>query len=222
MPGHCLAHVVFDLDGTLIDSSTDLVDAVNHVLASLGRPTLPPRTLVQFVGNGARVLLQKALAAVGDDRLDLGVERFMEYYATHLLDRTQPYAGIVALLDEIQRTGAYMTILSNKPEGMSRAIVAGLGWSAYFGAVLGGDSLPTRKPDPAGLLQLIASSGVPPIRTVLVGDSVVDQQTAGAAGITFCGVTWGFGTEALRAAHPDHLIDVPGALLPIVAASATR
>jgi phosphoglycolate phosphatase len=209
--------VVFDLDGTLIDSRDDLTAAVNHVLRSFDLPQLSSEVVVGYVGEGARRLVQRALGAAHGDRLDDGLQRFVAYYGAHLVDRTQPYPGVPEMLTALAARDVTLAVLSNKPEAMSRAILDGLGLASHFVAVLGGDSLPTRKPDPAGVQYLCRLTGTPPERVLLVGDSLVDLCTAAAAGTAFCGVAWGFAPDALRAAAPQRIIDHPQELLAVMA-----
>ena len=172
------------------------------------------------MGNGARVLVERALAAAGDDRVTLAFDRFLAHYGDHLLDHTGPYAGIPALLEGLTAAGATFSLVSNKPEGMCRAILAGLGWAARFGAVVGGDSLPSRKPDPAGVTWVRAQHGASSRRTLYVGDSVVDLETARAANVGFCGVAWGFAPQALRAAHPERMATHPADVFDFVVSAA--
>ena len=209
-------HVAFDLDGTLIDSRADLAGAVNEVLRRLGRPEIRPETLYGYVGDGARVLVQRALRDASADEIETGVAWFMEYYGAHLLDATRPYPGIPELLDALAGRGVHLSVLTNKPVGLSTKILDGLGLGACFVGVIGGDSLPTRKPDPAGLDHLRGLTGTPAGRTMLVGDSSVDVHTAGAGGVAFCGVGWGLVPENLRAANPARIIDAPDELLALV------
>ncbi len=209
-------HVVFDLDGTLIDSRDDLVAAVNHTLAALGLPALSSDTIVGYVGDGARALIERTLGADQAARIEEGMRHFIAYYGAHLLERTRPYPGIMPVIDELASRGTALSVLTNKPEGMSRAILAGLGMLSRFGGVVGGDSLPARKPDPAGLLLLAARTGTAPKRLLLVGDSTVDLHTARAGGCAFCGVAWGFAPARLAAATPARLIAQPEELLEMV------
>jgi phosphoglycolate phosphatase len=211
--------IVFDLDGTLIDSRADLTAAVNHVLHSFALPTLPAEVVASLVGNGARLLVERALGAAHSNRFDDGLQRFMTYYGAHLLDQTQAYPGIPEMLAALSAHGTRLAVLTNKAVAMSRAILDGLRLSSHFLAVVGGDSLATRKPDPAGLEHLRALTGAPAERVLLVGDSLTDLRTAVAAGAAFCGVTWGFAPDALRAAAPARLIDHPSELLALVAGS---
>jgi phosphoglycolate phosphatase len=216
-PGPLYQHVCFDLDGTLVDSRADLADAMNHTLASLGRHRLPSDLLQSFVGEGARRLVERAVGCDASAALvDEALQRFLTRYGAHLLDATRPYEGIAETLEELAARGVLLSVLSNKPEAMSRAILAGLGLAGRFFAVLGGDSLPTRKPDPAGALHLLARGGTPPDRMLLVGDSGVDVRTARAAGLPFCGVAWGLTPDGMWAERPTRVVFRPRALLDVV------
>ncbi|HEV7733266.1 MAG TPA: HAD-IA family hydrolase [Candidatus Binatia bacterium] len=208
--------MAFDLDGTLVDSRADLVAAVNHVLTSMGRAALPAETLTGFVGEGARRLVERALAPASPADVDAGLAGFMTWYGAHLLDATLPYPGIVDMLDRLAERPVVLTVLSNKPEAMSRDILTGLGLATRFADVIGGDSLPTRKPDPAGMMLLCARTGTPAEHALLVGDSVIDLRTAEAAGVGFCGVAWGLAPDGLRAAGCARMIATPAELVPIV------
>jgi phosphoglycolate phosphatase len=209
-------HIVFDLDGTLVDSLADLTAAVNHVRRGVGLPPLPPDRIATYVGEGVRVLVRRALGPRGGPGLAEGLASFMTYYGRHLLDHTQPYPGIVAALAGLAARGVTLSVLSNKPAALSRTIVSGLRLSRYFRAVLGGDSCAMRKPDRAGLERLRTRAGTPPARMLLVGDSAIDLRTARAGGVAFCGVAWGFNHAALRAAAPERIIAHPGELLALV------
>jgi phosphoglycolate phosphatase len=209
-------HVAFDLDGTLVDSRADLAAAVNYVMRRLGLPEVPPPRLYTYVGEGARVLVERALGPAHRDRLEEGVALFMPWYAEHLLDATRPYPGMVEALAALAERGAALSVLTNKPVAMSRAILDGLGLSARFVDVIGGDSLPTRKPDPAGLKRLRAATGTARDRMLLVGDSAIDVRTARAGGVAFCGVAWGLAPDALRAAAPERTIAHPAELVAVV------
>jgi phosphoglycolate phosphatase len=209
-------HVAFDLDGTLVDSRADLAAAVNHVLATLGLPSEAPETLYGYVGDGARALVARALGPEQAGRIDEGVATFMSYYGTHLLDATRPYPGVVDALGALAARGVVLSVLTNKPAGMSRAILDGLGLSARFLEVVGGDSLPVRKPDPGGVEHLRARAGTRRERMLLVGDSGIDVRTARAARIAFCGVAWGLSPAALAAAAPERIVAHPAELVAVV------
>jgi phosphoglycolate phosphatase len=211
-------HLVFDLDGTLVDSREDLVAAVQHMLRQLDVPPLPAEEIVGYVGEGARRLVEKSLAATEPELDDTGLGIFRTYYAEHLLDRTVAYPEVPETLARLAAAGRVLSVLTNKPEAMSRALLQGLGLLDRFLNVIGGDSLATRKPDPSGLLQLVAESEIPAEQTLLVGDSPIDLATARAAGVSFCGVMWGFFPERLRAVHPERSVARPLELLAVAGA----
>jgi phosphoglycolate phosphatase len=200
--------VVFDLDGTLIDSLRDLAEALNAALAELA-PQTAPLSLSQvrrFIGDGARVLVTRSLAAAGlsisaDELLPV----FIAAYRRHLLEHTTLYAGVREALDALR--GRELAVLSNKPGDMSRAILSGLGIAERFFRIVGGNDVPQRKPDPAGLRELMDACGATPERTIIVGDSAVDVLTGKAAGTHTVGVRYGFAPESLLAEPPEALID---------------
>ncbi len=186
------AALVFDLDGTLIDSRRDITTAINRMREELGLPPIPLEEVVTMVGEGARLLVERALGAgFPPDQVDRALARYLEHYADVCLDETRAYPGIEEMLEWL--AGRYpLALLSNKGEALSRKILDGLGLSRFFGEVLGGDSLPTRKPDPAGLRVLAERLGVPLGRLLLVGDTWIDAETAHNAGCAFILVEWGF------------------------------
>jgi phosphoglycolate phosphatase len=209
-------HVIFDLDGTLVDTLADLTLAVNHVRGIVGAEPLACEVVRTYVGEGARRLITRALGGEYADRIEEALRAFFAFYGAHLLDHTRPYPGIPALLARLRARGAGCSVLTNKPEGLSRRVLAGLRLLGCFDMVLGGDSLAVRKPDPAGVAHVAQRSGVPPGRLLLVGDSGIDARTATAAGVAFCGVTWGFAPDEVRRAAPVWIIDTPGELLRVV------
>ena len=207
-------HLIFDLDGTLVDSRADLAAATNYMLAELGRPLLSVSEVEKLIGLGARVLSAQAL---GPERVHLterGYDLFMDYYNVHLLDHTGPYPGIAALLEVVQGCGVHLSVLTNKPERPAKAILSGLGLASSLATVVGGDTLPQRKPDPSGVYALQRETICPLNETLLIGDSDIDVQTGRAAGIATCGVEWGFGRPA--SAEPTYLAESVGALRQIV------
>ena len=208
-------HVAFDLDGTVIDSRADLAAATNHVLRTFGRPEIAPESVHALVGEGARRLVERAMPDAAPPLVDDGVRRFLAYYDEHLLDATALYPGIDETLARLDDAGLALTVLTNKPEGLSRRVLDGLGVAGRFRAIVGGDSLPTRKPDPAGLAHLRHATATSAARTLLVGDSRVDVATAANGGTAFCGAGWGFDPERLRAAA-SCVIDAPAAILALV------
>ncbi len=208
------AALVFDLDGTLIDSRRDLATAVNRTRAELGLAPLTLAEVVGMVGEGARRLVEKAIGAeVPAERFEEVFHRYLEHYRAVCLDTTVAYDGVPQALARLAAPFP-LAVLSNKPEDLSRLILDGLGLGAYFRAVVGGDSLPSRKPDPAGLLLLARRLAIPPERFLLVGDTAIDAATARAAGCPFALVTWGFARPAdLAGIAADYRFDRPGELV---------
>jgi phosphoglycolate phosphatase len=186
------AALVFDLDGTLIDSRRDITTAINRMRAELGLPSLPLEAVVTMVGEGARLLVERALGpGVPPEEVDRALSRYLDHYQDVCLDETQAYPGIEEMLADL--AGRYpLALLSNKGEALSREILDGLGLARFFREILGGDTLPTRKPDPAGLHVLAERLGVPLQRLLLVGDTWIDAETAHNAGCAFALVEWGF------------------------------
>ena len=195
---------IFDLDGTLIDSKRDLVLSVNATLAHMDRAELSEDTISTYVGNGAPVLIQRAL---GDGASQADVDRalgyFLGYYKVHKLDNTRLYDGVQEALDRLRGADVQLAILTNKPVGASNGIVSGLGLDGYFLRVYGGNSFAAKKPDPIGIETLLADSGAARERTVMVGDSYVDIETARNAGVAACGVIYGFQPDSFHRAAPD-------------------
>ncbi len=208
----CFAHLIFDLDGTLVDTKADLAAAANYMLRALGLPLLSVDQIESFIGLGARVLIERAL---GQERIDLvadGFALFMNYYNAHLLDRTKPYPGMEAFLVAARTRGMSLSVLTNKPEQPTQAILSGLGLADYFSVVIGGDTLPKRKPDPGGVFVLHKTVACPLTDTLLIGDSDIDIRTGRAAGIATCGVTWGFGRAGFETFPPTFLVETVQAL----------
>jgi phosphoglycolate phosphatase len=186
--------IVFDLDGTLIDSRRDLADATNALVAERGGTPLPVETVAGMVGEGASVLVARALTAAGlDDRDPTALRRFLELYDERLLIHTHLYEGIDEVLDALAARSAALGVLTNKPLAATREILDGLAIAHRFRWVMGGDGPQPRKPDPAGLLAICADAGVEPRDATLVGDSPVDVATARAAGTRICVARYGFG-----------------------------
>jgi phosphoglycolate phosphatase len=210
--------IVFDLDGTLVDSQVDLANAVNALLADLGRPPLAKPDIVAMVGEGARVLVRRALVAASlDPDTPRALERFLAHYDLHLLDNTRPYPGLVDALDWIH-TRLPMAVLTNKPAGATELMLTGLGLRAYFRNVVGGDAAFGRKPAPSGLRYLAGQAAVEPARVLLVGDSPVDLATARNAGARICLARYGFGYRFAPADfRGDELfIDAPADLVELL------
>jgi len=212
------AHLIFDLDGTLVDTKADLAAATNQMLASVGLPQLSIAQVANYVGHGVRVLVERALGQGNGHLASRGFALFMEYYKDHLLDHTRAYAGVEPLLAAARRQGITLSVLTNKPEVPSRAIITGLGLALYFTAIVGGDTLPTKKPDPQGVFYLRRLAGVALEQTLLIGDSLVDCETGRAAGVATCGVTWGFGAKDFAVLPPQFIVDTPEELSRLVLA----
>lgn len=197
--GHLPRLIVFDLDGTLVDSRQDLADAANALIAERGGSPLPATEIVAMVGEGAAVLVERALTAAQLPFDRSSVRRFLELYDARLLRTTRPYPGVPEMLTELQRH-ASLAVLTNKPLAPTHAVLDGLDLAGAFAAVLGGDGPLPRKPDPASLRHLMAAFAADPADAVLVGDSHVDLHTAHAAGIPVCLARYGFGYPQISAA----------------------
>lgn len=200
--------LIFDLDGTLIDSKLDLAVAVNAARAHMGLAPLENDRVYSYVGDGAPVLMRRALGPdASDEEVQRSLEFFLSYYRDHKLVYTTLYPGVAETLDQLQDRGFKMAVLTNKPVGISQAILDGLGVGDRFFRVYGGGSFEQKKPDPAGVEKLLAEVGVGRDEALMVGDSGVDVRTARNAGIRCCGVTYGFQPETLVTEPPDMLID---------------
>jgi phosphoglycolate phosphatase len=228
LPVESLKLLVFDLDGTLIDSAQDLCNSVNAALGHVGRETLPDPLIASFVGNGVPLLLRRSLARtqgisleqVEESLLARAQSFFLDYYREHKLDFTYAYEGVLAALaalkqlhDQVDETGRSrgqaMAVLTNKPVRPAREICAALGLAPYFMNIYGGNSFSTKKPDPEGLLALMTEAGAWPEETVMVGDSKVDVETARNAGAWSVGCTFGLAPDSLSDAPPDVIVDTP-------------
>ena len=212
---HSIKLVIFDLDGTLIDSRLDLVHSVNAALRHIHRPELPEDVIASYVGDGAPILIQRALGgeAVDEGLVRKGLEFFLSYYREHKLDHTTVYEGIREALAAIQRSGngvpRKLAVLTNKPVNPSRAIVEALGLGPYFSQVYGGNSFATKKPEPEGALKLLSEVDVRPEQAAIIGDSHVDVRTGRNAGLWTVAVTYGFAPHTLEVEEPDITVDTP-------------
>jgi phosphoglycolate phosphatase len=212
IPAASLRLLVFDLDGTLIDSGADLCASVNAMLHHFGRPPLPQAVISTYIGDGAARLVGRALGEPADPHfLEAGLTYFLDYYREHKLDHTYVYPGVFPSLDSLrlQVAGGSMAVLTNKPIGPSLAICEALGLSPYFFRIHGGNSFATKKPDPEGLLALMEEAGASPEETLMVGDSDVDIRTAKNAGAWSVGCTYGLSPHTLSLTPPDCLVDSP-------------
>jgi phosphoglycolate phosphatase len=212
---HSIQLLIFDLDGTLIDSRLDLVHSVNAALRHIRCPELPNDLIASYVGDGAPALIRRALGPQADDErlVNAGLEHFLAYYREHKLDHTHVYDGIREALAAIHNSAngvpRKMAVLTNKPVNPSRAIVEALGLAEFFPIVYGGNSFATKKPDPEGAQTILRELGAQPSETLIVGDSHVDVATGRNAGLWTCGVTYGFAPHTLEQNRPDVVVDNP-------------
>jgi phosphoglycolate phosphatase len=201
--------VIFDLDGTLIDSDPDISAALNRVLAAEGLETLSVEEVKRMIGDGAKVLVQRAFAARGAEADTRHVAAFLADYEANAVVNTVPYAGIPAVLRGLQAAGHPLAVCTNKPIWAARRVLAALDLAGYFPVVLGGDSTPWRKPDPRHLAATIEALGAAPENAVMIGDHENDMLAAGRLGVPGIFVTWGYGlAEAPFVAHAP--ADLPG------------
>ena len=214
IPVESLRLLVFDLDGTLIDSRKDLVNSVNAMLDHLDRPELPEGVIASYIGDGAGMLVRRVLGDPDDEGyFDAALTFFLDYYRVHKLDYTHVYPGVLESLEALRLDAdggmRKMAVLTNKPVNPSRAICEALGLSPYFFRIYGGNSFSTKKPDPEGLNALILEAGVDPFETVMIGDSEIDVLTARNAGAWALGCRFGLAPHTLDDAEPDCLVDSP-------------
>jgi len=208
--------LIFDLDGTLIDSKRDLTDSVNATRAWRGLAPLPDDIVSAYVGDGAAMLIRRALPHSTEEELEQAHQFFLQYYRDHMLDATTLYPGVREALDQLHAARVPMAILTNKPVRFSARLIEGLRLNAHFFRIYGGNSFEEKKPHPRGIEELLAESGADRTRTVMIGDSAVDVLTARAASVRACGVSWGFQPETFTQAPPDFVIDDMRALAAMV------
>jgi len=198
--------LIFDLDGTLIDSRLDLVYSVNATLEHLGRAPLAHEVIESYVGNGVAALVHRALGpGAFEEQVKHAQEFFLDYYRAHMLDNTVLYPGVREALEALG--GRSMAVLTNKPVRFSEEILKGLDAARYFRFVYGGNSFSCKKPDPVGVQTLLRDLGASVNEAMMIGDSAVDVRTARNAGIWSCGVSYGLGLESMRADPPDLMLD---------------
>jgi len=222
IPVERLKLLVFDLDGTLIDSAQDLCNSVNAALTEFHLSSLPDPVIAGFVGNGAPMLMRRSLALAGnrqveqvdEDLFNKAYAFFLQFYREHKLDFTYAYEGVLEALKALHELhdapggpSRIMAVLTNKPVRPARGICEGLGLANFFLHIYGGDSFPLKKPDPLGLRSLMEETGATAEQTVMIGDSHVDVQTARNAGAWSLGCTFGFGPHTLVDNPPDVLVD---------------
>ncbi|HEX4285402.1 MAG TPA: HAD-IA family hydrolase [Terracidiphilus sp.] len=221
IPVESIKLLVFDLDGTLIDSAQDLCNSVNATLTHFGRSPLSDSTIAGYIGNGALLLVRRAFAAdqgidPNEETLAKGYAFFLNYYREHKLDYTYAYDGVLEALaalrtvhDQPNVPPRTLAVLTNKPVRPAQAICEALGLAPHFLNIYGGNSFATKKPDPEGLLALMREANARPEQTVMIGDSQVDVQTARNAGTWSIGCTFGLAPGSLEAIPPDVLVDSP-------------
>jgi phosphoglycolate phosphatase len=212
-----VAGAIFDLDGTLADTLEDIAAGVNHALAAEGLPLVSPGQVRGWVGEGYRVLMERAAPSAGGARLDRLIQTGTSYYTEHALDRTHLYTGMFDVLKTLEAKGLRIAVLSNKPEPITIDIVRRLCLGVEFDAIVGYRDEAGKKPNPALALEIAARMSLPVDRIVLIGDSATDIATGRNAGMRVISVTWGFRSrEQLEPAQPDALVDQPGKILSLL------
>jgi phosphoglycolate phosphatase len=214
---HPVHALIFDLDGTLIDSKRDLIHSVNAMLGEMGRARLDEETISGYIGHGAPVLVSRALGGnAKEEELRRALQFFLGYYEEHKMDTTCAYPGIPDALAELSRKKVPMAVLTNKPVKISVRILDSLGLASHFRVIYGGNSFETKKPNPFGANKILNEFGAQPREAMLVGDSEVDVQTARNAGTIAAAVNYGFGVHD-RTQHPaDIYLDKLSDLVPFV------
>jgi phosphoglycolate phosphatase len=221
IPAETIKLLIFDLDGTLVDSRMDLANSINAMLKNYRRPELQPDVIATFIGDGAPTLVRRSLGFKDDHDLAPKDEEFiedaliffLEWYRDHKLDTTYVYGGVIEALQAVAHhpkgLARTLTVLSNKPVNPSRAIVSALGLGQFFKVVYGGNSFETKKPDPLGVQTLLKECEAAPEEALIIGDSDIDMLTAKSAGIWSCGVTYGLSPETLQRTPGDVMVDSP-------------
>lgn len=218
---HPIDLIIFDLDGTLIDSLPDLADATNHMLGTLGRHPIDQDAVRRLVGQGARRLVEQALPGAPEVEIQRGLELFLDYNHRHIADRTVLYPGVTETLDVLRERGMRMAIISNKNVALCREVLSVIGADCYFEEILGADSLPFRKPSPEPVLKLLADFGVAPERAAMVGDSINDIAAGRGAGVTTVGCTWGYG-DLEELVDADYRVDSFSKIVDIIHVNGKR
>jgi phosphoglycolate phosphatase len=206
-----LEALIFDLDGTLVDTAPDLHAATNHVLGLIDRQPISMAELRAFVGHGAMNLIERGVAATGDavdqDMMKRLHKQFLEYYGDNISDHSVVFDGLLELLDKAQTHGLKLGVCTNKVEKLSHKLLTELSMMHRFGSLVGGDTLPVMKPDPAPLIEAAARLGVTPQNIMMVGDSETDIRTAQNAGVPVLAVSFGYTSQHVSAFSPTHIID---------------
>ncbi len=222
IPVEALRLLIFDLDGTLVDSRLDLAASINAMLHHYGKPELPCNVIAGYIGDGAPMLVRRALGDPDDERfVTEALNFFISFYREHKLDTTHVYDGVPEALAALRASGngagpeRLMAVLSNKPVRPSQQILEALGLAGFFFQVYGGNSFHTKKPDPEGLNTLLQEAGARPEEAVIIGDCDIDIITGRNAGVWTCGVTYGFAPHTLENAPPDVLVEKPDELVKV-------
>jgi phosphoglycolate phosphatase len=212
--------IVFDLDGTLVDTAPDLVAAANHVLEHVGLATVDAESLRPFIGYGARYMIETATAAanLSASRHEELLERFLDYYSANIAVGSRPFEGVVEALEDFRSAGAKLAVCTNKREAMSRQLLDTLNLTSFFAAIAGRDTFANSKPHPGHLLDTIAQAGGDAGRAIMIGDSKVDIATAKAAKVPVIAVSFGYTDEPIGTFGPDAVIDHYRELAPAIAA----
>lgn len=212
--------VIFDLDGTLVDTAPDLWGATNHVLATHGRREVSLDDVYEMVGMGAKTLIERGFERTGEparaDMIDILFRQFIDHYAANITARSKPYPGVLALLDELQSRGIGLAVCTNKMERLSVKLINELGMDHYFAGVIGPDTTGVAKPDPRPLDAAIKAAGSARSHAVMIGDSATDIRTAQAASIPIVAVSFGYTDTHVSAFNPDHVVDHFDEMLPIL------
>ncbi|HVJ05170.1 MAG TPA: HAD-IA family hydrolase [Candidatus Saccharimonadales bacterium] len=218
IPAKEIKLLLWDLDGTLVDSELDLAHSINAMLRHLKRPELPIEVVASYIGDGAPMLVRRSLGDPQNEGLvKSSLEYFMSYYREHLLDNTKVYPGVLDTLTAItERSQLKMAVLTNKPINPSRGICDGLKLSGFMSQIYGGNSFQTKKPDPHGAVTLLQEYGTAPNEAIMIGDSQNDVLTANNAGMYSVGVSYGLSPESLKIHPPDVMIDRPEELLEVL------
>jgi phosphoglycolate phosphatase len=206
-----LKALIFDLDGTLVDTAPDLLLATNHALSLINRPAISSVQLRAFVGHGAMDLIKRGIAASGggvdDDEVKRLHKAFLEYYAENISRDSTVFPGLIPLLDQCKANGIVMGVCTNKVESLSNKLLGEIGLAKYFGAVVGGDTLPIMKPNPAPYVEVARRLGIDVKHTAMFGDSETDIRTAQNAGVPVVAVSFGYTAQHVSQFNPTHVID---------------
>ena len=202
--------IIFDLDGTLVDTGQDLTAALNHALSQMGRRPMSEASVRELIGHGARKLLERGLVQTGEmttELVEAGVLPFLAYYSANICVGSRPFPGVEAAMDALAAAGCKLAVCTNKPQALSDQLIAALGWSDRFACVVGSDSVPDKKPHPGHVLATIARAGGQVADSAYVGDSSTDVDAARAAGVPVIAVSFGFPDRPVHSLGADSVID---------------